>query len=92
MRKRNRTPLREKVTEAIELPKEVALSMPKITVLAEKEANIENYKGIIALGREEIRLYTAAGIVCLYGENLDVSAITDEDISIIGSIRKIELE
>lgn len=92
MRKRNRTPMREKVAEAMELPKEIALSMPKITVLAGKEASVENYKGIIELSREKIRLYTAAGILSLTGENLDISAITDEDVTILGAIGKIEFE
>ncbi len=92
MRKQKRTPMREKVAEAMELPKEIALSMPKITVLAEKEATVENYKGIIELGREKIRLYTAVGVLCLNGEGLDIASITDEDISILGSISKIEFE
>lgn len=92
MRKRNRMPLREKVADAIELPKEIALSLPKVTLLAQKEVTIENYKGIIELGTEKIRLYTGAGILCLSGSDLDISAITDEDISIFGIIRKIEFE
>ncbi len=92
MRKRNKVPLREKVADAMELPKEIALSMPRITVLAKKEATVENYKGIIELDREKIRLYTSAGMVFLGGENLDISAITDEDITITGTILKIELE
>ena len=92
MLKRNKAPLREKVADAMELPKEIAISMPRITVLAQKEATVENYKGIIELDREKIRLYTSAGMVFLGGENLDISAITDEDITICGTIRKIELE
>ena len=92
MRKRNRVPLREKVADAIELPKEIALSLPKVTLLAQKEVNVENYKGIIELGTDKIRLYTAIGILCLSGSGLDISSITDEDISIFGSIRKIEFE
>jgi len=76
----------------MEHPKEIALSMPKITVLAGKEASVENYKGVIELSREKIRLYTAAGILNLTGENLDISAITDEDVTILGIISKIEFE
>lgn len=92
MRKQKRTPFREKVADSIELPKEIAISMPKITLYAAKEATVENYKGIIELCEDNVRLYTAAGIVRLTGEDLDISAITDEDITIRGSIRKIELE
>ncbi len=92
MRKRNRTSLREKIADAAELPKEIALSLPKVTLLAQKEVTVENYKGIISLDADQIRLYTSAGILCLAGENLDIAAITDEDISVFGVIRKIEFE
>ena len=92
MRNRNRKPLREKVVDAIELPKEIVLSVPKITILAGKEALVENYKGIIELSPEIIRLYTGAGVLCFTGEGLDIASITDEDISILGSITKIEFE
>ncbi len=90
MRKRNK--VRETLAEAVELPKEVALSMPKITVLAEKEATVENYKGVISISQEEIQLYTASGILRLSGKNLNIAAITDEDISIEGSILQIEFK
>lgn len=92
MRKQKRTTIREKVAETMELPKEIAISMPKITLYAAKEATVENYKGVIELSPENVRLYTAAGVVSLSGEALDISAITDEDITILGCIRKIELE
>lgn len=92
MRKQKGPTLREKLAEAAELPKEVALSLPKITVLSGKEASVENYKGIISLDAACIRLYTTAGILSLQGENLDISAMTGEDIYIKGAIRKIEFE
>ncbi len=92
MRKRYRTSFREKIADAAELPKEIALSLPKVTLLAQKEVTVENYKGIISLDTDKIRLYTSGGILCLTGENLDIAAITDEDISVFGSIRKIEFE
>lgn len=92
MRKRNRKPLREKMADAMELPKETALSLPKIIVLAGKEATVENHKGVIELSQEKIRLYTAGGILCIEGKGLDVGEITDEDITVLGEINKIEFE
>lgn len=92
MRKQNRKSLREKMADAAELPKEIALGMPKITLLAGKEATVENYKGIIELAPEKIRLYTSAGVVSLSGDAMDIAAITDEDITVLGTISKIELE
>ena len=92
MRKQKRTSIREKVAESMELPKEIAVAMPKITLYAAKEVTVENYKGIIELTPDLVRLYTSQGVVCLFGEALDISAITDEDITVLGNIRKIELE
>ena len=84
--------MKEKLAEAVEFPKEIVLSMPKITVLGRKEATIENHQGIIAMEEDNIRLYTAMGVLCLWGEDLDIAAISDEDIHITGFIRKIEFQ
>ena len=92
MRKQKRTPLREKLAETMELPKEIAVSMPKITLYAAKEVTVENYKGVIELTPEFVRLYTSAGVVSLSGASLDIASITDEDVTVTGNIRKIELE
>lgn len=90
-RDKGKNPPRERLVEALELPKDIALDMPKITVVGNREAAIENYKGIIEFDSQTVRLNTKMGMAKLEGSGLNISAITDEEIQMTGRITKIEL-
>ncbi len=90
-RKRRRS-IGEKLTDAAELPKEITLGLPKITVLAKEEALVENYKGIIEYDDTIVRLYTAIGIVTIRGDSLSITAITDEDVTVSGTVTAVLLD
>lgn len=92
MRKQKREPIAEKIVDAIDMPKEVLLGYPKITIMADKEVTIENYKGILEYENNIIRLNTTMGIVAIEGEDLDISSITDTDIALSGRVVKTELD
>ncbi|MBR4114266.1 MAG: sporulation protein YqfC, partial [Anaerotignum sp.] len=47
--------LRKNVTEALELPKEIMLNLPLISLIGREEVTIENYKGILEYGEETVR-------------------------------------
>jgi sporulation protein YqfC len=82
--------LKEKVTEILELPKEVVLNMPKLTMLGNGDLIIENYKGIIEYESGRIRINTSSGIILVTGSYLLIKEITSEDIMINGEICALE--
>mgnify|MGYP000356458846 CR=1 FL=1 len=82
--------LKEKVTEILELPKEVVLNIPKLTMLGAGDLIIENYKGIIEYDSSRIRVNTGIGIIRILGERLVIREITSEDIMVSGEIASLE--
>ena len=84
-------PVGEKIADALELPREVAVYLPRVTVWADREAEILNHKGIILYDENVIKLNSSVGIISLEGEGLDIKSITDDDISVTGKIKKIEM-
>lgn len=90
-KKQKSAPIGEKIADALELPREVAAGTLRVTVWADREAEIINHKGIIEYDTEIIKLNSAEGVVTIYGQNLDIKSITDEDISVTGKIFKIEM-
>jgi sporulation protein YqfC len=82
--------IKEKVTEVLELPKEVVLNIPKMTIFGYKDILIENYKGIIEYDNERIRINTGSGIIKISGNNLNIKEITSEDILVNGVIDSLE--
>jgi sporulation protein YqfC len=82
--------LKEKMTEMLELPKEVVLNIPKLVMLGNRNLIIENYKGIIEYDTCRIRVNTGTGIIKITGNSLVIKEITSEDIMVDGKISGLE--
>ncbi len=86
----NKKNFKEKVSEVLELPKEIILNIPKITMVGNENLIIENYKGIMEYEQNRIRLNTAKGIIKITGIRLNIKEITSEDIMVEGEINSLE--
>lgn len=82
--------IRKKITNMLELPKEIVLNLPLISVTGNEEIVIENYKGIIEYNEERIRINTSCGIIRIEGKSLHLKRITAENMTINGLITKLE--
>lgn len=82
--------LREKFTEVLELPKELILDLPKLTMVGNGDMMIENYKSVMEYGSARIRVNTGLGVVKITGTGLLIKEITSEDIIISGEIHTLE--
>lgn len=82
--------LREIMTQALELPAELS-DLSKTTLLGNKELSIQNFKGIIEYDTKIIRLNTKDFMIKIWGENLNIKTINDEDVTVNGKISGIEL-
>jgi sporulation protein YqfC len=80
------------VVGALDLPPEIILGIPKITVLPENEATIQNHKGIIEYTDNFVTVNTSMGVVKLSGQKLFIKSITDEEIQIEGSVVGFEIK
>ena len=88
MRKREK--VKREITAALALPKEIVLNLPLITLYGNEELNLENYKGIVEYTNERIRISTSKGVLKIEGRSLLLKQVTSENISVTGSIIKIE--
>ena len=81
-----------KLDSILELPREVASSDIKLTLNGFDEILIENYKNILEYQDVLIKINTFEGAITIYGFNLKLEQMTDEDIKVIGKIDSIEFE
>lgn len=88
--KKDRKDLRLIFSNMLELPKEVALNLPLISITGNQEMEIENYKGVVEYTEERIRLNTSCGILKIEGKSLFLKQITTENMLITGKITKLE--
>lgn len=82
--------IRKQLSESLDLPKDVIMNTPKITVTGDNEISIDNHKGILEYTAEILRLNSAIGIIKICGSNINISQISQENIEIKGEIVSIE--
>lgn len=85
-------PITRKLSFVLELPKEIVLDLPKITLLGNEELLIENHKGIMQYSMEFMRVSTKCGMLIIEGQSLILKIITADNIHINGKIYKIWYE
>lgn len=82
--------IKTNIADVLELPKEVILDLPKITLVGSIQLYIENHKGIIEYNKESIRINSKAGVIKIIGKNMVIKNIVSEEVSITGEIINIE--
>ncbi|TCO80043.1 sporulation protein YqfC [Marinisporobacter balticus] len=88
--KRKAKEIKESVSELLELPKDIILDLPRITLLGNIQLYIENHKGIIEYSELRIRINTKSGVIRIVGKDLSIKTIMTEEIIVCGSIENIE--
>lgn len=84
--------IKEKMADLIEIPKEIVLNYPKMTVTGKKEIVVENIIGIIEFTDKLIRLSTETHILKISGYKLIIKNLSADGIEITGEIVNIEFE
>lgn len=87
----NRRGLLEKTAEALDLPGEIVAGLPHIELTGSHELRMENHKGILAYGPEEIHVSAGAFLVKISGHELELRAMTGLELLITGKIEQIRL-
>ncbi|WP_066894893.1 sporulation protein YqfC [Clostridium nigeriense] len=83
---------REIISEKLDLPKDVILNLPKITIIGNSEITIENHKGIILFERNVIKINTKVKVINIQGDNFEILYIGDSTITISGKFKLISYE
>lgn len=89
MRKQKKEP-KKKLWERFEIPEDVILDVPRVTVINNTEIRIENYKSILEYEDGKINLATKTKFITVCGASLKIIVITDDEISVSGNILSVE--
>ncbi|MCM1568907.1 MAG: YabP/YqfC family sporulation protein [Roseburia sp.] len=77
---------KENLIDTLKLPKDVCMGALSVTLTGNREAWIENYRGILEYTDKLILLQTKSCQVCFEGNRLSIDYYTNEDMKISGNI------
>ena len=77
---------KELIVESLKLPKDTMLGAAIVTITGNREAFVENYKGILEYTTESIVLQGKNARICFEGSSLSIDYYTNEDMKISGKI------
>ncbi|MBM7543198.1 sporulation protein YqfC [Amphibacillus cookii] len=87
--------LRSKINQIMKsaknLPVDVQLKLPRITMIGDIHVYIENHHGILRFTSNEIVLKVINGLLIVKGNNLVIKMLVTEEILIEGTINEVKV-
>ena len=90
MRERNKKQIKQNIIEKLDLPQDLFLGYPNLSMCGNRELYISNHRGILSYGREEIMILTKEHQIQIKGKNLDIASYTQDELTIHGYIFSLE--
>ena len=91
-RNRKREGLLEKTAEVFDLPGDLVAGLPRVELTGSRELRMENHKGILAYGDEEIHISGGKLVVKVRGSGLELKSMNARELLITGDILGVDLE
>ena len=83
--------MRAMFAEALEMPEELALDLPRVTLIGNVSLHIENHRGIINYSAQEVRLRVSEGYLIARGSGFKLRSISKTDVSLEGEINNLAI-
>lgn len=79
------------VTDKLDLPAGLAPGLPRMELVGSHAFYMDRHRGVLGYSTEAVDINGGSIIVRLTGRELQLQAMTDEELRITGVIEKIEL-
>ena len=91
MAEKRRPSLREKTAQLFDLPADVVAGVPRLELVGDGELRMENHRGILAYGTEEIHISGGVFGVKVCGQELELRTMNALELLITGRITHIDI-
>lgn len=81
--------VKKQVSDFLEMPGDVMMDLPKITMVGDIKLYIENHRGIIEYSSAGVRVSVMEGEVSIAGEGLLLRNVLPDEICVEGKIKSI---
>lgn len=92
LRRKKKGSFKEVIADFFELPHEVLLDLPRITLVGNVQLYIENHRGVISYDESRVRLSVKSGEIIIRGEQLQIENLLAEELLIKGVFENLTYE
>lgn len=89
MAKAWRKQIKSWLAKHLEIPPDVIMDLPRITMIGQIHIYIENHKGLLAFSDKEVRLLLTQGQLLIKGKSFVIKTILPEEILLEGEINQV---
>ena len=89
MRRKGR--LGRKMAEFLEIPQDIVLDLPRLTLVGSIEVTLENHRGIIEYTSERLRMALPEGEIVITGQDLMLVSLAPGEVVVRGKISSLQL-
>lgn len=82
----------QRLAGILEIPQDIILDLPRITMLGNKQLLIENHKGIIEYTPSLVRIKLNQGELIIRGRNLILGNLQIEQILVEGTVEDLKYD
>lgn len=77
------------LTKQIDLPVDVLMDLPRITLVGQVHIYIENHRGLLVFSDKEVRLLLKHGQLLIKGQSFVIKTILPEELLLEGMIEQV---
>lgn len=81
--------IRAWLTTQLDLPQDVMMDLPRITMIGPIHIYIENHRGLLTFSEKEVRLLLEQGELLIKGRGFVIKTILPEEILLEGKIEQV---
>ncbi|MCR4418574.1 MAG: sporulation protein YqfC [Clostridia bacterium] len=80
---------RNRLAGVLDLPRDVLIDLPKVTLVGTVQVTVENHRGLIEFTPQRVRIAAKEGAVEVEGERLTLRLVLPEEIILEGQVRTV---
>jgi len=77
------------MADFLEIPRDLVLDIPKVTIIGRNELYLENHRGIIEYRLDLLRINLSRGFIEINGNDLEIKTLMPEELLITGEIDSV---
>ncbi|HKM38835.1 MAG TPA: sporulation protein YqfC [bacterium] len=81
----------KRVAEWLDIPADIVLDLPRVTLVGNVELTLENHRGIIEYSPARLRMALPQGELVISGQELVLVSLAQDEVIIKGYIKSLEL-